>query len=230
MKWLYGYNTTTSSADSNNFGSHAPGIIKSIHMLETQFGNLHASPPSSDNNNMNDVINNNKMMLNTSSVYAHPSLLGGSSSNSQHPPSEANNIVATNGDEVRASNSTNMKRKKEDILDDGRIHSLPHNKHGPYTCSECNKVIATSQKFAAHVSSHYKTESEKERRKRYLSRIRKRPDLQIQKLDDGTTTLVPVIASIDQSHAPSVSYDNPNMSAPAPPLSGVKVKLEPADN
>jgi len=228
MKWLYGYNTTTSSTD--NFGSHAPGIIKSIQMLEAQFGNLQASSPSSDNNTRNDVINNNKTMLNTSSVYAHLDLLGGSSSHPQHPSSEVNNIVATNGDAVRDSNSTNMKRKKEEIGDDGRIHSLPHNKHGPYTCSKCNKVIATSQKFASHVSSHYKYESEEERKKRYMSRIQKRPDLQIQKLDDGTTTLVPVIASVDQSYAPLVSYDNQNMRAPAPPLSGVKVKQEPTDN
>jgi len=34
MKWLYGYNTTTLSADSNNFGNHAPGIIKSMQILE----------------------------------------------------------------------------------------------------------------------------------------------------------------------------------------------------
>ena len=34
MKWLYGYNTTTLSVDSNNFGNHAPGIIKSMQILE----------------------------------------------------------------------------------------------------------------------------------------------------------------------------------------------------
>ncbi|RHN63965.1 putative transcription factor C2H2 family [Medicago truncatula] len=226
MKWMYGYNTTKSSADTNGFGSHAPGIIKAMQMLDTQFENLHASSPSSDRN---DVINNNKMVLNTSSAFAHLDLLGGSSSHSQQPPSETNNIVATNGDEIRAFNNTNMKRKKEEIVDDGRTHSLSHNKNGPYTCPKCNKVLATSQKFASHASIHYKSESEEEKKKRYMSRIRKRPDLRFQKLNDGTTTFVP-IASVDQSHAVSVSYNNHNMSAPAPPLSGVKVKLEPADN
>jgi hypothetical protein len=79
MKWLYGYNTTTSSADTNNFGNHVPGIIKSMQILEAQFGNLHASSPSSFSNNMNDVINN-MLVLNTSSAYDHPELPGGSSS------------------------------------------------------------------------------------------------------------------------------------------------------
>jgi len=82
MKWLYGYNTTTLSADTNNFGNHAPGIIKSMQILEAQFGNLHASSPSSVSNNMNDVINK-ILVLNTSSAYGHPKLLGGSSSHSQ---------------------------------------------------------------------------------------------------------------------------------------------------
>jgi len=207
MIWMYGYNTTTPSDDTNDFGSHAPGIIKSMQMLEAQFGNLHASSPSPS-----------------------PDLLGSSSSNSQQPPSGANNIVATNSDEVHGSNNINMKRKKEEVVDDGRIHSLPHNKHGPYTCSKCNKMITTSQKFAAHVASHYKAESEEERKKRYMSKFRKRPDLRFQKLNDGTTTFVPIVASVGQSHAASVSYANQDMGSPTPPLSGVKVKLEPADN
>jgi hypothetical protein len=85
MKWLYGYNTTTSSADTNNFGNHAPGIIKSMQILKAQFGNLHASSPSSVSNNMNDVINN-MLVLNTSSAYDHSDLHGGLSSHSQQPP------------------------------------------------------------------------------------------------------------------------------------------------
>jgi len=128
MKWMYGYNTTTSSTNTDDFGSHAPGIIKSMQMLEAEFGNLRTSSPSSDNNNRSDVINDNKMALNTFSPYAHVDLLGGSSSHSQRLPYEANDIVATIGDEVQASNNTNMKRKKDEIVDDGRNHNLPHDK------------------------------------------------------------------------------------------------------
>jgi len=70
----------------------------------------------------------------------------------------------------------------------------------------------------------------KREKKRYMSRIRKRPNLQIQNLNDGTTTFVPVVPSVDRSHAASVNYDNQNMSAPACPISGVKDKLEHVDN
>ena len=88
MKWLYGYNKATSSADNNNFDNHALGIKKSMQILVTQFGNLHASSPSFVSNNMNDVINNNILVLNTSSAYDHPNLSGGSSSHSQQPLSQ----------------------------------------------------------------------------------------------------------------------------------------------
>jgi len=75
MKWLYGYNLTTNSSSSsvasNDFGSHAPGIIKSMKILEAQFGHLHAS---SINNNTNDVINNNMMVLDKSVAHDHPDL------------------------------------------------------------------------------------------------------------------------------------------------------------
>jgi len=128
MKWLYGYNKTTSSTDTINFDNHAPGIIKSMQILEAQFGTLHASSPSFVSNNMNNVINNNNMLvLNTSSAYDHPDLPGGSSSHSQHPSSQTNNVLSTDGDEVRAYNNNNMKMKNKEIVEDGRIHSLPYN-------------------------------------------------------------------------------------------------------
>lgn len=81
MKWMYGYNLTTNSSSSsvatNNFGSHAPGIIKAMEILEAQFGHPHAS---SVNNNANDVINNNIMVLDKSVAHDHSDLPGGSSS------------------------------------------------------------------------------------------------------------------------------------------------------
>ncbi|XP_010424242.1 PREDICTED: uncharacterized protein LOC104709301 [Camelina sativa] len=58
---------------------------------------------------------------------------------------------------------------------DGRTHSLPYKKYGPYTCPKCNNVFETSQKFAAHISSiHYKNETINERFKRYNARNKKR--------------------------------------------------------
>jgi len=89
MKWLYGYNLTTkthdhslsdsnssSSVATNGFGSHAPGIIKAMEILEAQFGHQHAS---SVNNNTNDV-NNNKRVLDTSVAHDHSDLPRGSTS------------------------------------------------------------------------------------------------------------------------------------------------------
>ncbi|AES77426.1 hypothetical protein MTR_7g010470 [Medicago truncatula] len=80
------------------------------------------------------------------------------------------------------------------------------------------------------MASHYNSETQKERKKRYMSRIPKRPNLHIQKLNVGTTTFVRVVVSVDQSHAASVNYDNQNMSTPTSLVSEVKVKLKLADN
>ncbi|RHN69194.1 putative transcription factor C2H2 family [Medicago truncatula] len=216
FQWMHGYNTTlkiythssfdydsSSSVGTNNFGSHAPGILKAMEILETQFGHLHTSTSSSSssiNINMNDdiIINNNKN----------------------------NNMMMTMNTYVAASSHLDLHKRNENI-NDGRIHSLPHKKYGPYPCSKCNKIFETSQKFANHVSSsHCKFESEEDRKKRYISRIRKRPRLQIQKLNDGTTTFVPVIACGDKSHA-YVNDDGHNMIALTPLPNGIKVKSEP---
>ncbi|XP_010467668.2 PREDICTED: uncharacterized protein LOC104747690 [Camelina sativa] len=62
--------------------------------------------------------------------------------------------------------------KKSD--DDGRTHSLPYEKYGPYTCPKCNGIFDTSQKFAAHMSSHYKTETDKERAQRFRARNKRK--------------------------------------------------------
>jgi len=37
-KWLYGYNTTTSSTYANSFGDHAPGILNAMQSLESNKG------------------------------------------------------------------------------------------------------------------------------------------------------------------------------------------------
>jgi len=239
---MHGYNTThsSSSVGTNNFGSHAPGILKAMEILEAQFGHLHTSTSSSSssiNININDdiIINNNKnnnMMttMNTSvAASSHLDLHVSLSLQSQELPSQMINIYVADVGDVN-KNDMRRKKKSNENIDDGRIHSLPHKKYGPYPCSKCNKIFETSQKFANHVSSsHYKFESEEDRKKRYISRIQKRPRLQIQKLNDGTTTFAPVIACADKSHA-SVNNDDHNMIALTPLPSGIKIKSEPSNN
>lgn len=74
---------------------------------------------------------------------------------------------------------------------DGRIHSVPYIKNGPYTCPKCKAQFVTSQSFAAHAtSSHYKYESKDQRRKRLMKRVRMR-NLTLQKVS-GALTVVPV--------------------------------------
>ncbi|KAJ0254271.1 C2H2-like zinc finger protein [Hirschfeldia incana] len=68
--------------------------------------------------------------------------------------------------------NSNKDGRSEDVQYDGRTHSLPYEKYGPYTCPKCNGVFDTSQKFAAHMSSHYKNETNNERDERYRARIR----------------------------------------------------------
>ncbi|EOA33067.1 hypothetical protein CARUB_v10016400mg [Capsella rubella] len=62
--------------------------------------------------------------------------------------------------------------KKSD--NDGRTHSLQYKKNGPYTCPKCNGMFDTCQKFSAHISSHYKTETNKERAQRFRARNKKK--------------------------------------------------------
>ncbi|CAA7022172.1 unnamed protein product [Microthlaspi erraticum] len=57
---------------------------------------------------------------------------------------------------------------------DGRTHSLPYEKHGPYTCPRCSVVCDTSQRFAAHMSFHYRNETNEERVQRVRARTKKK--------------------------------------------------------
>ncbi|CAK8574408.1 unnamed protein product [Lathyrus sativus] len=136
-----------------------------------------------------------------------------------HASSSSSETIAAS---VNGVSSDDNKKKKNN--DDGITHSLPHQKYGPYICPKCNQVFVTSQKFASHASSHYKLESKEERKKRYMSRIRKRPRLHIQKLNDGTTTFLPLSSST--AHPP-VPAQNQIIS---PPPTGIKIKLESANN
>ena len=75
-----------------------------------------------------------------------------------------------------------------EIKDDGRTHSLPHVKYGPYTCPRCEKVFSISQTFAAHMLTHYKHESSDQRKKRLAAKY-KRKNLRLVHQHGGITML-----------------------------------------
>ncbi|MED6212669.1 hypothetical protein PIB30_085747 [Stylosanthes scabra] len=58
--------------------------------------------------------------------------------------------------------------------DEAGIRSFPYKKHGPYMCPMCMVVFLTSQKFAAHTSSHYKHETKDAKKKRKMIKIMRR--------------------------------------------------------
>ncbi|CAK8562405.1 unnamed protein product [Lathyrus sativus] len=208
------------------YGSHAPGIRKAMKILEAQFSHSNASSASATHKN-EDVINiyNNNMMNAFNEVY-HPNLLVTRSSQSHEPSSDQTVVALTDGD---AYVGVHFKKKN---FDDGRIHSLPHKKYGPYTCPKCYQVLDTSQKFASHVTSnHYKFDNPEQRKKRYMSRIRKKPSLEIPRLNNGQTTCVPAVPSIDQSHVASIinNDDQNQISSLALPLNGFKYESDLVD-
>ncbi|XP_027367140.1 uncharacterized protein LOC113873287 [Abrus precatorius] len=125
---------------------------------------------------------------------------------------------------------------------DGRIHSFPYKKNGPYTCPKCSHVFGTSQRFAAHVSSsHYKYESKAQRKKRLMAKIRGK-SFQLHRVNDGLTFVpVPsskvVAAGNNSNHGgamvkvEAVEVGAVEVASPLPGKElGVKIKLEPVDS
>jgi len=110
-----------------------------------------------------------------------------SQKNSMQKPCPA--AVLFKANEAQKNCMQNLNEAAEKRRNDGRIHSYPHRKNGPYTCPKCKGVYATSQLFAAHVSSiHYKSESKSERRKRLTARYCKRnPRVE---MVDGKPTII----------------------------------------
>ncbi|KAL3718698.1 hypothetical protein ACJRO7_003768 [Eucalyptus globulus] len=53
---------------------------------------------------------------------------------------------------------------------DRRNRSLPHPRGGPYPCPKCEDSYKTSQAFATHMRSHYKSEREERKRRRREAR------------------------------------------------------------
>lgn len=72
---------------------------------------------------------------------------------------------------------------------DGRTHSLPYKKYGPYTCPKCKGLFMTSQLFAAHMGSHYKYESAEQRRKRHLAKYGRKKHLRLVNSREGLTLI-----------------------------------------
>ncbi|KAK7358029.1 hypothetical protein VNO80_17328 [Phaseolus coccineus] len=104
--------------------------------------------------------------------------------------------------------------REEESEYDGRMHSNPHKKNGPYTCPKCGCVFETSQRFAAHVSSrHYKYETKSERKKRMMAKIRRR-SLRLE-WENGALTVV----ADDAPRATAFGFagNNTNVAPPPPP-------------
>ncbi|WJX56936.1 hypothetical protein P8452_42546 [Trifolium repens] len=206
--WLSFSNSSTSA--TKIFGDNTPAMRKAMQILEDQFGHPHISSSSSSNNtNINHVVNNTKQMtVNVPIVFYPPNISADPASQSRELPPQTFTFVATAGVDVGNGNKNKRKRKTKNI-NRGRIYSLPHLKYGPYTCSKCLQVVPTSQKFANHVTEHYKLDREEEEKKRKTSETQERSDLQS-----------------DQSEVVPVNNENLTQISPSPPLSGLKVKIE----
>lgn len=91
-------------------------------------------------------------------------------------------------DQDSSSSSGDEADRGHKIEDRGRTHSLPCKKYGPYTCPRCLRVFGTSQFFAAHMGSHYRSESRAEKRRRQAAKYRKK-NLHLVHSSDGLTVL-----------------------------------------
>lgn len=94
----------------------------------------------------------------------------------KNPGKNPNNIQNPNPEE------------NQDVEYDGRIHSHPCKKYGPYKCSKCNGAFGTSEAFAAHMRSHYKYETRAERKRRLSARLKKR-NLRLVHSTEGLTMM-----------------------------------------
>ncbi|KAL9455333.1 hypothetical protein AB3S75_010698 [Citrus x aurantiifolia] len=120
------------------------------------------------------------------------------------------NPLPRNGDNQNPRetiNNSSDEGKKKKAKYDGRTHSLPHKKNGPYTCPKCNKAFAKSQIYAAHVSSgHYKFETPEQRAERLAARYPKRNTLQPVDTSEGLT-MMPVSSSAKKKGKRSVKNE-----------------------
>ncbi|CAL0328554.1 unnamed protein product [Lupinus luteus] len=124
--------------------------------------------------------------LNSNTNYRHQGTINTQAPNSHHdlhnlskyqsPTSIYHHIPPFN--EINNNNSgiISTSSQFENVKEyDGRIHSLPNNKIGHYTCPRCMQEFEKSQSFAAHVrAKHYKNESIVEKTKRFVAKYRRR--------------------------------------------------------
>ncbi|XP_010484872.2 PREDICTED: uncharacterized protein LOC104763163 [Camelina sativa] len=103
-----------------------------------------------------------------SAAPSHNSDMFASSSKQNHVPQDRRSLKKI----LKPTNNFDSEEDKKsgDGEYDGRTHSIPREKNGPYTCPKCNEVFDTSQKFASHMSLHYKSETNKERARRLRAR------------------------------------------------------------
>lgn len=110
---------------------------------------------------------------------------------------------------------------------DGRTHSLPYQKYGPYTCPNCNREFPTSQHFAAHMNSHYKNETPAQRKRRHQARLSsKNKSLQLSQSQHGLTLLPHhsnPLPRMSNTQSTIQQKFNPHASS----YSAVKIKDEP---
>ncbi|KFK40216.1 c2h2-like zinc finger protein [Arabis alpina] len=111
------------------------------------------------------------------SAYRHHVNMFSSSSNNNHVPQAGPSLKKSRKptkfrEEIATDDRVDFGEdgRSGDDDYDGRTHSLPYEKYGPYTCPKCNGVFDTSQKFAAHMSNHYKSETSNEREMRFRAR------------------------------------------------------------
>ncbi|KAG2400987.1 hypothetical protein LR48_Vigan02g272700 [Vigna angularis] len=156
-------------------------ILKGSYSRET----VHVAPPPIITNvKASDLLKQQLL-----SVPALAKVLGGTSSRSTArpqpaPPLRLHRFLDDFPSETPQKSTPQKAREAATVTNkdtetekkyDGRIHSNPHKKNGPYTCPKCKGVFDTSQRFASHASSiHYKFESKGERKKRLTARYYKR--------------------------------------------------------
>ncbi|KAB1227881.1 hypothetical protein CJ030_MR1G006619 [Morella rubra] len=94
---------------------------------------------------------------------------------------------------LRDSDPIKINSSDDEDETEGRGHTRslrPCQKYGPYICPRCKEVFDTAQFFAAHMSSHYSSETRDERRKRQAAKYKKkRTSLRLVQMGSGVTVL-----------------------------------------
>ncbi|KAJ7957283.1 C2H2-like zinc finger protein [Quillaja saponaria] len=91
---------------------------------------------------------------------------------------------------IQANDLENLNMSNHVTEDDGRLHSLPHARYGPYVCPKCNGDFPTSQKYASHVVvGHYKFENDAQKNQRKEARFTRLHNIRTIPLPEGLTVV-----------------------------------------